>query len=196
MPRKKKITNGTTTKSNIENTPSENITITSAKDKAEKRTATNVKRGPQKRTGGKINSGMRDRKKNAKGNQSPRVTLKIEGYAFEDDIIGVTHVRSDGEDAFNLTLRNMILSDALEEKGFSSFVTLRDKQSGKDDDHICGADGYPRYMFMSLNVHHFNDAKDAVAGVMQQCQNLHDVSLGLYPTNQHVAKGVRNFLTF
>ena len=70
-----------------------------------------------------------------------------------------------------------VLTRVLQEEGFSSYVTLRDKNSGKIDDHLCGTDGYPQYMFMSINVHKFNDTKEASDLVLQQCQHLHDVSL-------------------
>ena len=131
---------------------------------------------PKKRVGARIHSAKRNKNQKKLGQKDSRITLNIEGYAFQDDIIGVTHVRSDGEDAFNHTLRNMIIDGILECNGFSSYVTLRDRNSGKMDDHLYGADGYPRYMFMSINVHNFKNANDASKSVLDQCQQLHDVS--------------------
>jgi hypothetical protein len=178
MPRKKKTVNDTTSKHDRNGTAAKNSSESPALDNNKENTATNVSNSPPKRTGGKIHAATGSKKKqNRNGNEASKITLKVEGYAFQDDIIGVTHVRSDGEDAFNLTLRNMILSDSLDDKGFSSYVTLRDKNSGKNDDHLFGSDGYPRYMFMSINVHKFNDVQEASAPVLEQCQHLHDVSL-------------------
>ena len=131
---------------------------------------------PVKRVGGRIHSAKRNKNQRKIGQKDSKITLKVEGYAFQDDIIGVTHVRSDGEDAFNHTLRNMVLDGTLENNGFSSYVTLRDKNSGKMDDHLYGADGYPRYMFMSINVHSFANVEEASEPVLQQCQKLHEVS--------------------
>ena len=133
-------------------------------------------KSPPKRAGGKIHAAGGRKKQNTNGTNYSKVILGVQGYAFQDDIIGVTHVRPDGEDAFNLNLRNMILRDALDDKGFSSFVTLRDKNSGKDDDHLVGADGYPKYMFMSINIHKFNNAKEASEAVLLQCERLRAVS--------------------
>lgn len=157
--------------------PQKQLSLTETNSDKENENKTNSNRLPPKRVGGKIHATTRSNKKqNNKGNLTSKIKLQVLGYAFQDDIIGVTHIRSDGEDAFNLTLRNMILGDHLQDKGFSSYVTLRDKNSGKDDDHLVGADGYPRYMFMSINVHKFDSVDEASDAVMKQCQRLHSVS--------------------
>jgi len=141
----------------------------------ENSTTTNAKL-PKKRNGVQMNvMGSPRKKKGNKSNNSTHTTLRVEGYGFEDDIIGVSHVRSDGEDAFNMTLRNMVVQDDLREKGFSAYVTLRDKLSGKDDDHLRGADGFPRYLFMSINMHKFENTTDAAEAVIEQCEKLHNV---------------------
>ena len=115
------------------------------------------------------------KKKTNNSKNGVNTTLRVEGYAFEDDVIGVAHVRSDGEDAFNMNLRNMVVQDDLREKGFSAYVTLRDKLSGKDDAHLRGADGFPKYLFMSINMHKFDSATAAADAVIDQCKKLHKV---------------------
>ena len=100
------------------------------------------------------------------------ITLLVEGYAFHDDIIGVAHRKSNGDEAFNLTLCNMIFNRELEDEGFSSYVTLRDKSSGQQDLALNGEDGYPRYLFLSINVHHYVNATEANEHVLQQCRKL------------------------
>jgi hypothetical protein len=176
MPRKKVVPDSTN--KNITTNISDDDALTPlALSNNKENAAVLVHKLPSKRIGAKIHAGTRNKKiKNTNGNTASKITMKVEGYAFQDDIIGVTHVRSDGEDAFNLTLRNMILSDSLEDKGFSSYITLRDKSSGKNDDHLCGSDGYPRYMFMSINVHNFNNINEASNHVLKQCEHLHNVS--------------------
>ena len=134
------------------------------------------KKGPTKRVAGRIHVGRRTKKQTKQGQRDSRMTMKVEGYAFRDDIIGVRHLRSDREDAFNYTLRNMILENTLADKGFTYFATLRDKNSGKDDDHLYGSDGYPCYIFMCLGVHAFADAKEAAPAVLEQCRLLREVS--------------------
>jgi hypothetical protein len=69
----------------------------------------------------------------------------------------------------------MILADELKDKGFTAFVSLRDKTSGKNDGPLRGADGYPRYMFMCINIHEFDSIKTADKPVKQQCENFREV---------------------
>ena len=135
-----------------------------------------LNKGPKKRVAGRIHVGRRTKKQSKQGQRDSRMTMKVEGYAFKDDIIGVRHLRSDREDGFNYTLRNMVLENTLADKGFTYFATLRDKNSGKDDDHLYGKDGYPCYMFMCLGVHAFADAKEAAPAVLEQCRLLREVS--------------------
>ena len=127
-----------------------------------------------------------NRKKKKKSPQGTKTTMRIQGYAFEDDIIGLTHVRSDGEDAFNLTLRNMVLEDQLREHGIVAYVTLRDQSSGKLDDHLRGTDGYPKYMFLSIGKHQFDNATDAAPVIEKMCNTLYDVSLIRTTTPRHI----------
>lgn len=107
--------------------------------------------------------------------------LLVEGYAFHDDIIGVAHRRNDGEEAFNIVLRNMVFNKELEEEGFSAYVALRDKSSGKEDKLLTNDDGYPKFLFMSINAHHFNNINEANKAVIEQCQKLQAVSTKYLP---------------
>ena len=48
---------------------------------------------PPKCKGGKIHAATKTKKRqNGNGNAASKITMKVEGYAFKDDIIGVTHV--------------------------------------------------------------------------------------------------------
>ena len=132
---------------------------------------------PQKQETPNINIMNTSRKKSKNSPLSGPVTLVVEGYAFHDDIIGVSHRKSNGDEAFNLTLRNMIFNKELENEGFSSYVSLRDKSSGKEDLALNGEDGYPRYLFLSINVHHYVNAAEANEHVLEQCRNLHTVRI-------------------
>jgi len=115
-------------------------------------------------------------KKNKKENQQVQgIKLLLEGYAFHDDIIGVAHRKNNGEEAFNLTLRNMIFHKELEDEGFSVYATLRDASSGKLDEPLRGRDGYVKYLFLSINVHHFINTTDAHDAVITQCEKLYSV---------------------
>lgn len=122
-----------------------------------------------------MNSGQKRTKTNVQ--KDAQIHLLVEGYAFYDDIIGVAHKKTTGEEAFNLTLRNMIIDKELEEDGFSAYATLRDKTTGKNDEPLTGTNGYPKYLFLSINVHHFCNATEAADAVIQQCQKLHAVSV-------------------
>ena len=115
---------------------------------------------------------------NRKKKKSPMSTnsaMRVEGYAFKDDVIGVRHLRPDGNDGFNLTLREMVVQGDIKDQGFDAFVTLRDPASGKDDDHLRGTDGYPQFMFISMANHTFQDAAEAANPVDKQCKILHEV---------------------
>jgi hypothetical protein len=134
--------------------------------------------GPPKRKTENINM-MNSIKKKGKNEVSriSQVRLLVEGYAFHDDIIGVAHKKTTGEEAFNLTLRNMIIDKEMEEDGFNSYVTLRDKSSGILDEPLTGTNGYCKYLFLSINVHHFSNAAEASNAVIQQCQKLQTVRI-------------------
>ena len=116
------------------------------------------------------------KKKSANRRSQYPSEMLVEGYAFEDDIIAVAHRRNDGEEAFNLVLRNMVFNKELEDDGFSTYVALRDKSSGKDDRVLENEAGYPRFVFLSINVHHFTTAKEAHPGVLEQCRKLRAVA--------------------
>ena len=131
---------------------------------------------PPKRRGVRIHDGGKTKRKTMEG-KTNKISLHVEGYAFHDDIIGVTHLRPDGEDAYNLSLRNKIIDNTLEDRGFSSFCMLRDKSSGKDDDYLQGTDGYPKYIFMSIGIHKFATAKEASSAVLEQCKQLQEVNV-------------------
>ena len=89
------------------------------------------------------------------------VRMLVQGYAFEDHIVGVAHRQNNGEEAFNIVLRNMVFNKELENEGFSAYVGLRDKTSGKEDRVLTNDDGYPKFLFMSINVHHFDNIQEA-----------------------------------
>ena len=115
-------------------------------------------------------------KKKKKSPMAADAAMQVEGTAFRDDIIGIRHLRSDGEDAFNLTLKNMVVNDELTDKGFSAFVTLRDVTSGKNDEPLRGAEGYPQSMFLSMDRHSFENAKDAQIAVQKQCDIIRSIA--------------------
>ena len=135
---------------------------------------------PEKRQTPNINIMNTGPRKKINSPRTTRMSLKVEGYAFHDDIIGVAHLKQNGEEAFNLTLRNMIYNRELEDEGFSSYVSLRDKSSGKKDLALLGNDGYPKYLFLSINIHHFCTTEEAAPLVKEQCEKLHSVSVA-YP---------------
>jgi hypothetical protein len=131
---------------------------------------------PAKRNASSINiMNISPKKKAAISRNKDPVHLLVEGYAFHDDIIGVAHRKDDGGEAFNLVLRNMLFNKELEDDGFSAYVALRDKSSGKEDKLLTNKDGYPKFLFLSINVHHFNSANEAKDAVLQQCQKLQAV---------------------
>ena len=136
-----------------------------------------IPRMPEKHQTPNINIMNTGQKKNKNLPRTTRMSLKVEGYAFHDDIVGVAHLKQNGEEAFNLTLRNMIYARELEDEGFSSYVSLRDKSSGKKDLALLGDDQYPKYLFLSINVHHFSSIEEAAPVVMEQCEKLHSVSV-------------------
>ena len=108
------------------------------------------------------------------------IHLLVEGYAFQDDIVGIAHRRSDGGEAYNLVLRNMLFNKELEDDGFSKYVALRDKSSGKEDKLLTNDNGYPRFLFLSINVHRFENTSEANAAVLEQCETFRSVSVGIF----------------
>jgi hypothetical protein len=125
-------------------------------------------------------------KKKQMTNQSNKpMRMVVEGYAFHDDIIGVTHRRSDGNEAYNLILRNMVFNNELQDDGFSAYMAMRDISSGKDDQILVDNKGYPRFVFMSINVHHFNTAFEGRTAVKNQCEKLRAVSTNIQGNNKH-----------
>ena len=74
----------------------------------------------------------------------------------------------------------MIYNRELEDEGFSSYVSLRDKSSGIKDLALLGNDGYPKCLFLSINIHHFCTTEEAAPLVKEQCEKLHSVSVA-YP---------------
>ena len=168
-------------------------TSTSATDNNNSDSSKNIeapipRKMPVKREGAAINiMGARRNKKNNNGKNRTNITLRVEGYAFEENVIGVAHVRSDGEDAFNMTLRNLIAQEEIRDSGFSMYVTLRDKESGKEDEHLRGKDGYPKYLFMSINMHKFSTVDEALVPVQEQCSKLLNVCLPVFAKLCHFA---------
>ena len=110
--------------------------------------------------------------------------IKLEGYAFEDNIIGVALRRNNGAGYFDIPLREMILRQQLETFGFSTFVTLRDINSGMDDEPFKEHDGSCRYLFLSIGTHNFSTAAEAHSAVITQCEKLFSVSVALQNNQQ------------
>ena len=140
---------------------------------------------PQKRTSSNLNimNPSLTRKKDLP--RSKAMSMLVEGYAFEDDIIGVCHRKINGEEAFNMTLRKMIVDHKLDNDGFTAWVVLRDKSSGKEDKQLLGKDGYPKYLFLSINVHQFQSIEDANEPVLEQCRKMHTVRI-LYKESRNI----------
>ena len=125
---------------------------------------------------------LTSKKQREDSHEVQRIKLLVEGYAFQDDIVGVAHRKSTGEDAFNLPLRNMIFERELEEDGFSYFAALRDLSSGKEDEPLLNDGGYRQYLFLSVNIHQFSNVTEAHNAVITQCQKLQAVrSQNLFP---------------
>ena len=99
-------------------------TMNSALEETMKTQHSAVARMPEKHQTPNINIMNTGQKKSRSLPRPTRMSLKVEGYAFHDDIIGVAHLKHNGEEAFNLTLRNMIYNRELEDEGFSSYVLL------------------------------------------------------------------------
>ena len=126
------------------------------------------------------------RKKPMTNYGSEPVYMVVEGYAFHDDIIGVTHRRSNGNEAYNLILRNMVFDNELEDDGFSAYMAMQDISSGKNDQILLDDKGYPRFVFMSINTHHFNTAFEGREAVKKQCEKLRAVSTNIHIANEQL----------
>lgn len=105
------------------------------------------------------------------------IQLELEGYAFCDNIIGVTHSVNTEDEETNVKLQNLIFRKQLEDIGFCAFVTFRDIASGKADTPLINDKGCERFLFLSMNIHHFADAQEAHKAVLIQCEKLLSVRL-------------------
>lgn len=100
----------------------------------------------------------------------------LEGYAFQDNIIGIVFRHDDGLEAPDLKLRQMIYREQLESSGFSAYVSLGDKTSGEADEPLLTKYGSHQYMFLSIRVHEFDSTTEAHSAVLDQCRKLLAVS--------------------
>ena len=101
--------------------------------------------------------------------------LIIEGFALQDNIIALRHCYPNGVDGPSLRLRTLIYDGDLQQQGFSHSVSLRDTTSGKQDKKLLQQDGTERFLFLSVNVHKFEDSASAKAAVLAQCQKFREV---------------------
>ena len=133
-----------------------------------------VSEPPTKRKGGGLNI-MTPTKKKKRGEANvPKQPLRVEGYAFHDNIIGIRHCKNDDEDAFNGTLRNKIMEEAFHTRNIHAFVTLRDIKSCKEDLPLQGEDGYNKIMFLNINTDVFKNLEQAHKHVIDKVQTIHD----------------------
>ena len=100
------------------------------------------------------------------------IQFELEGYAFCDDIIGVTHSVNTEDEETNIKLQHLILREQLKHVGFSEFVTFRDTTSGKADKPLRNDKNLERILLLSINVHHFSNAEEAHRAVLIQCEKL------------------------
>ena len=99
----------------------------------------------------------------------------IQGIALQDNIIAVTHRYENGNEGPNLQLRTMIALDQLQPYGFSAYVALGDKSTGKEDKAVVDSEGSAIHAFLSINVHNFNTPREAHSAVVTQCEKLYEV---------------------
>ena len=132
---------------------------------------------PSKRKGTVVSIMAVNKKKSKFEPTIPKQPLRVEGYAFHDNIIGITHRKNDGEDAFNGTIRQKILHEEFHEKNIHAFVTLRDTASGKDDLPLQGENKYNKIMFLNINTEVYENANDAHQHVLDKVTTVHDVSI-------------------
>ena len=100
------------------------------------------------------------------------IQFELEGYAFCDNIIGVTHSVYTEDEETNIKLQHLIHREELKHIGFSEFVVFRDTTSGKADKPLRNDKNRERILFLSINVHHFRNAEEAHRAVLIQCQKL------------------------
>jgi hypothetical protein len=106
--------------------------------------------------------------------------LIIEGFAFLDNIVAIRHRHSNGIDGPNLQIQYKIYNKELESHGFSDCVMLGNKSTGKQDEALFASDGSEMFLFLSMNVHHFDTPADAHSAVITQCQKFHEVRTCLH----------------
>ena len=99
----------------------------------------------------------------------------IEGFAFEDNIIGLSLVKTNGDNAAHFYIQNMVATDQLNHYGLSTFAHIRDPNSGKKDEPLRDQDGYAKFIILCINIHKFNTPQEAHSAVITQCQNLYEV---------------------
>ena len=131
---------------------------------------------PPKRKGGGIQIMSVNKKTKKNEPVIPKQPLRVEGYAFHDNIIGIVHRKNDGEDAFNGTLRNKVLQEQFHDKDIHAFANIRDKSSGKSDLPLVGEDKFNKIIFLNINTEDFSTAAEAHEHVIDKVTTIHNVS--------------------
>jgi len=107
--------------------------------------------------------------------KTPKEPFQVNGHAFHEDIIVITHEKNDKSDAFNGKLRDMIANQELNGIGISSWVTLRDVASGTDDRPLVGSDGYNRIMFLNIGNFFFANTEEAKPPTMENIRAVYGI---------------------
>ena len=87
----------------------------------------------------KSNDGMNNEKDNnhmispRKTNRIPKEPTLVLVYAFHDNIIGIVHQQTNGQDACNGLLRREVQHGNLLDYGIHAYASFRDYTSRKDD---------------------------------------------------------------
>ena len=131
---------------------------------------------PAKRKGSNFSLISSPNKKNStKPKKIPKEPLQVNGFAFKHNIIGLTHEKNDGSDAFNGQLREMVDTEQLKDAGISTWVTLRDINTGKLDKPLKGPDGYNKIIFLSINTTEYNDHVQAKPTVLAMANTVYNI---------------------
>ena len=65
----------------------------------------------------------------------------------------------------------------MHDKDVHAYVTLRDKQSGKDDLPLIGADKYNKIMFLNINTETYSNESEAHEHVIEKVDRIFNVSI-------------------
>lgn len=102
--------------------------------------------------------------------------LRVEGYAFHNNMIGIVHLKSHNTDAYNGYIFQKLRRGKLHDNHIGAFARLRDKESGKKDLPLYSTDGSPRIMFFTIDTKAFSDVYQAHNVVIDELSVFHDVS--------------------